>query len=51
MFESRLFMKWQCRFDFIVPPGLLWVFPEFSLVRCNWRRTMHMHEEKDIGEK
>jgi hypothetical protein len=51
MFERRLFMKWQYRFDFIVPPGLLWVFPELSLVRCNWRRTTHMHEEKDIGEK
>jgi hypothetical protein len=44
MFERRLFMRWQCRCDFIVPPGLLWVFPEFSLVRRNWRRTMHMFE-------
>ena len=43
-------MKWQCCFDFIVPPGLLLVFPEFSLVRYGRPYTMHMDEEQDIRE-
>jgi hypothetical protein len=42
-------MKWQC-FGFIVPAGLLWVFPEFSLVRCGRLHTMHIDEERDIRE-
>jgi hypothetical protein len=42
-------MKWQC-FDFIVPAGLLWVFPELSLVRCKGPHTMHMDEERDSCE-
>jgi hypothetical protein len=40
-------MKWQC-FDFIVPAGLLWVFPELSVVRCKGSQSMHMDEEMDI---
>jgi hypothetical protein len=43
-------MKWQCCFDFIVPPGLLLVFPEFSLVRYGRPYTMHMDEDRDIRE-
>jgi hypothetical protein len=40
-------MKWEC-FGFIVPAGLLWVFPEFSLVRY-WRPdTLQMDEDMDI---
>jgi hypothetical protein len=40
-------MKWEC-FGFIVPAGLLWVFPEFSLVRY-WRpQTLQMNEDMDI---
>jgi hypothetical protein len=40
-------MKWEC-FGFIVPAGLLWVFPEFSLVRY-WRpQTWQMDEDMDI---
>jgi hypothetical protein len=42
-------MKWQC-FGFIVPPGLLWVFPEFSLVRYGRPHTMPIDEERDICE-
>lgn len=49
--ESRFLMKWQYFCGFIVPAGLLFVFPELSLVRYNWPRTMRMHEEKDIDEK
>jgi len=40
-------MKWEC-FGFIVPAGLLWVFPEFSLVRY-WRPdTLNMDKDMDI---
>jgi hypothetical protein len=40
-------MKWEC-FGFIVPAGLLWVFPEFSLVRY-WRpQTLQVDEDMDI---
>ena len=44
-------MKWQYFCGLVVPAQLLIVFPELSLVlvRCDWARTMHMHEEKDIG--
>jgi hypothetical protein len=43
-------MKWQCCFGFIVPVGLLLVFPELSLVRYGRPYTMHMDEEQDIRE-
>jgi hypothetical protein len=40
-------MKREC-FGFIVPVGLLWVFPEFTLVRY-WRpHTSQMDEDMDI---
>jgi hypothetical protein len=48
--ESRLFMKWQCCCGFMVPAGLLWVFPELSLVRCERPSTIHMNQEKNICE-
>ena len=44
-------MKWPYLFGFIVPPGLLLVFPELSLVRCGRPHAVHMHEEKDIYEE
>jgi hypothetical protein len=45
--KAGCFMKWEC-FGFIVPAGLLWVFPEFSLVRY-WRPdTLNMDEDMDI---
>jgi hypothetical protein len=44
-------MKWQYFCGLVVPAQLLIVFPELSLVRCDWARTMRMHEEKDIGYK
>ena len=40
-------MKWEC-FGFIVPAGLLWVFPEFSLVRYRRPDTLQMDEDMDI---
>ena len=48
--ESRILMKWQYFCGFIVPAGLLFLFPELSLVRYDWPCTMHTHNEKDIGE-
>jgi hypothetical protein len=42
-------MKWHC-LGFVVPAGLLWVFPEFSLVRCGRPHTMPIDEERDICE-
>ena len=48
--ESRFLMKWQYFCGFIVPAGLLFLFPELSLVRYDWPCTMHTHNEKDIGE-
>ena len=46
-YESRLFMKWHGFFSFIVPPGLLLVFPELSLVHCGLADTMGKRQEKD----
>jgi hypothetical protein len=43
-------MKWQCSFGFMVPSGLLWVFPELSLARCAHLYTMDMDEEIKICE-
>ena len=48
--ESRLLMRWQYFCGFIVPAGLLFVFPELSLVRYDWPGTTHMDSEKNIGE-
>ena len=48
--ESRLFMKWQCCFGFMVPAGLLWVFPELSLVRCERLYDMRIDGEMNICE-
>jgi hypothetical protein len=42
-------MKWQC-FGFIVPPSLLLVFPEFSLVRRGWRYAIYKEEKMDLVE-
>jgi hypothetical protein len=42
-------MKWQC-FRFIVPPSLLWVFPEFSLVRRGWPYAIYKEEKMDLFE-
>jgi len=44
-------MKWHGFFSWIVPPGLLWVFPELSLVHCGRADTMDKREEKDSGEE
>ena len=50
-YESRLFMKWHGVFSFIVPPGLLLVFPELSLVHCGRADTMDKCEEKESCEE
>ena len=50
-YEGRLFMKWHGFFSFIVPPGLLLVFPELSLVHCGRAGTMDKCEEKDSREE
>ena len=50
-YEGRLFMKWHGFFSFIVPPGLLLVFPELSLVHCGPADTMDKCEEKDSREE
>jgi hypothetical protein len=44
-------MKWHGFFSFIVPPGLLLVFPELSLVHCGRADNMDKCEEKDSGEE
>ena len=38
-------MKWHGFFSFIVPPGLLLLFPELSLVHCGRADTMECAEE------
>jgi hypothetical protein len=43
-------MKWQCCFGFIVPAGVLLLFPELSLVRGRRPYTMDMDEERDMCE-
>jgi hypothetical protein len=50
-YESRLFMKWHGFFSFIVPPGLLLVFPELSLVHCGRADNMDKCEEKSSREQ
>jgi hypothetical protein len=50
-YESRLFMKWHGFFSFIVPPGLLFVFPELSLVHGGRADTVDKCEEKDSREE
>ena len=50
-YESRLFMKRHGFLSFIVPPGLLLVFPELSLVHCGRADTMDKCEEKDSREE
>jgi hypothetical protein len=50
-YESRLFMKWHGFFSWIVPPGLLLVFPELSLVHCGRADTMDKCEEKDSPQE
>jgi hypothetical protein len=40
-------MKWHGFFSFIVPPSLLLVFPELSLVHCGLVDTMGKRQEKD----
>jgi hypothetical protein len=44
-------MKWHGFFSFIVPPSLLLVFPELSLVHCGRADTMDKCEEKDSREE
>jgi hypothetical protein len=44
-------MKWHGVFSFIVPPGLLLVFPELSLVHCGRADAMDKCEEKDSYEE
>ena len=44
-------MKWCGFFSFIVPPGLLLVFPELSLVHCGRADNMDKCEEKDSREE
>jgi hypothetical protein len=44
-------MKWHGFFSFVVPPGLLLVFPELSLVLCGRADTMDKCEEKDSREE
>jgi len=44
-------MKSHGFFSFIVPPGLLWVFPELSLVHCGQPDNMDKCEEKDSREE
>jgi hypothetical protein len=48
---ERLFMKWHDFFSFIVPPGLLLVFPELSLVHGGRADAMDKCEEKDSREE
>ena len=43
-------MKWQCCFGFMVPAGLLWVFPELSLVRRERLYDMRIDGEMNICE-
>src|ERR1700732_252947 len=50
-YESRLFMKWHGFFSFIIPPGLLLMFPELSLVHCGRADNMDKCEEKDSREE
>ena len=50
-YESRLLMKRHGFFSFIVPPGLLLVFPELSLVHCGRADNMEKCEEKDSREE
>ena len=50
-YESRLFMKRHGFLSFIVPPGLLLVFPELSLVHCGQADNMDKCEEKDSREE
>ena len=49
-YESRLFMKWHGFFSWIVPPGLLLVFPELSLVHRGRGETMDEREDNNGGE-
>jgi hypothetical protein len=49
--KAGLFMKWHGFFSFVVPPGLLLVFPELSLVLCGRADTMDKCEEKDSREE
>ena len=44
-------MKWQGFFGFIVPPSLLLVFPELSLVHCDRADDMGKCEERDSREE
>ena len=50
-YERRLFMKWHKFFSFIVPPGLLLVFPELSLVHCGRADIIDKCEEKSSREQ
>ena len=44
-YESRLFMKRHGFLSFIVPPGLLLVFPELSLVHRGQADNMEDRQE------
>jgi hypothetical protein len=44
-------MKWHGFFSFIVPPGLLLVFPELSLVHCDRADTVDKCQEKHSREE
>jgi hypothetical protein len=50
-YKRRLFMKWHNFFSFIVPPSLLLVFPELSVVHCGRADTMDNCEEKNGREE
>ena len=50
-YEGRLFMKWHGFFSFIVPPSLLLVFPELSLVHCGRADIIDKCEEKSSREQ
>jgi hypothetical protein len=44
-------MKWHGFFGFIVPPGVLLVFPDLSLVHWGRAATMDKCVEKDSREE
>ena len=49
--KEGCFMKLHGFFSFIVPPGMLLVLPELSLVDCGQADTMDKCEEKDSREE
>jgi len=43
-------MKERIFFGFMLPAGLLFAFPELSLVRCRWPHRARIEEETDLIE-